>query len=116
MELFDYQETEAYQIACQLTRRKSLKPRHAHLLDVGFKDRIDQAVVIYFKAPHSFTGEDVVEIQMHGNPFNEKVISDTIHLGAVAAKPGEFSLRAFQNAKITLVQAESIADLIHAEV
>lgn len=107
---------EAYQIACQVTHRESLKPRHAHLVDVGFKDRVDQAVVIYFKAPHSFTGEDVVEIQMHGNPFlMKKVISDTIYLGAVAAKPGEFSLRAFQNAKITLVQAESIADLIHAK-
>ena len=47
--------------------------------------------------------------------FNEKVVSDTVHLGAVAVKPGEFSLRAFQNAKITLVQAESIADLIHAK-
>lgn len=77
---------------------------------------IDEAIVTYFKAPHSFTGEDVVEISCHGSPVVlSEVLRQLISLGAALAEPGEFSLRAFLNRKIDLAQAEAINDLIHAQ-
>lgn len=76
---------------------------------------IDQGIALFFPAPHSFTGEDVLELHAHGGPV---VIDSLIHriltLGARLAKPGEFTERAFLNNKIDLVQAEAIADLIDA--
>jgi tRNA modification GTPase len=77
---------------------------------------IDEALVTYFKAPHSFTGEDVVEISCHGSPVVlAEVIRLLASLGAALAEPGEFSLRAFLNQRIDLAQAEAIKDLIHAQ-
>ena len=74
---------------------------------------IDDGLVIYFPAPHSFTGEDVVELQAHGSPVAlDALLQECIQSGAVSARPGEFSERAFLNGRIDLVQAESIADLI----
>jgi tRNA modification GTPase len=77
---------------------------------------IDEVIVTYFKAPHSFTGEDVVEISCHGSPV---VLAEVLRLllasGAKAAEPGEFSLRAFLNGRLDLAQAEAIRDLIHAQ-
>lgn len=77
---------------------------------------IDEAVITYFKAPHSFTGEDVVEISCHGSPV---VLAEVLRLltsfGARLAEPGEFSLRAFLNQRIDLTQAEAIRDLIHSQ-
>jgi tRNA modification GTPase len=77
---------------------------------------IDEAIITYFKAPHSFTGEDVVEISCHGSPV---VLSEIIRLlisfGAELAQPGEFSMRAFLNRRIDLTQAEAINDLIHSQ-
>lgn len=77
---------------------------------------IDEAVVTYFKAPRSFTGEDVVEISCHGSPV---VLSEVLRLltsfGVELAQPGEFSLRAFLNQRLDLAQAEAIKDLIHAQ-
>lgn len=74
---------------------------------------IDDAVVIYFAAPASFTGEDVLEIQTHGgNVVTRDVLNATIAAGARSALPGEFTQRAFLNGKIDLIQAEAIADLI----
>ena len=86
----------------------------------SFKDQqgnvIDTGLVIYFKAPHSFTGEDVVELQGHGGPIVlDMLLQEVIHLGARLAKPGEFSERAFLNDKIDLAQAEAIVDLINSE-
>ncbi|PWY55848.1 tRNA uridine-5-carboxymethylaminomethyl(34) synthesis GTPase MnmE [Legionella qingyii] len=116
---------EAYSIAFSLNGNKSLPPRmatfcsfysfcnneHAQQLDT----LIDQGIMIYFKAPHSFTGEDVVEIQAHGSPVVLDMLTKVcIHLGARLARPGEFSERAFINDKIDLTQAEAIADLIQA--
>jgi len=76
---------------------------------------IDEAIITYFKAPHSFTGEDVVEISCHGSPVVlAEVIRLLTSLGAELAQPGEFSLRAFLNQRIDLTQAEAIKDLIHA--
>ena len=74
---------------------------------------MDSGLVLYFAAPHSFTGEDIVELQGHGGPMVlQLVLQRVIELGARAAQPGEFSERAFLNDKIDLAQAEAIADLI----
>ncbi|WP_029523267.1 tRNA uridine-5-carboxymethylaminomethyl(34) synthesis GTPase MnmE [Persephonella sp. KM09-Lau-8] len=77
---------------------------------------IDEGLIVFFKAPRSFTGEDVVEIYPHGSvPVIRKIISEAIALGARMALPGEFTKRAFFNGKIDLTQAEAIADLIEAK-
>ncbi|WP_457621040.1 tRNA uridine-5-carboxymethylaminomethyl(34) synthesis GTPase MnmE [Persephonella sp.] len=76
---------------------------------------IDEGLFIFFKAPKSFTGEDVVEIYPHGSvPVVKKIIEEAVNLGARFAQPGEFTKRAFINGKIDLTQAEAIADLIEA--
>ena len=76
---------------------------------------LDQGIALFFQAPHSFTGEDVLELQGHGGPVViETLIQTILRMGARLAAPGEFSLRAFLNNKIDLVQAEAVADLIHA--
>jgi tRNA modification GTPase len=77
---------------------------------------LDEAVAVFFKAPKSYTGQDVVEISCHGSPF---ILSRLLHLcfklGARSATPGEFTLRAFVNARIDLTQAEAVRDLIDAQ-
>ncbi len=76
---------------------------------------IDSGVVIYFQAPSSFTGEDVVELQGHGSPLVlDRLCQTAIQLGARMARPGEFSERAFLNGKMDLAQAEAVADLIES--
>ncbi len=76
---------------------------------------IDTGLVLFFPAPHSFTGEDVLEVQLHGSPVVcEQIIERIQQLGARLAQPGEFSRRAFLNDKLDLSQAEAIADLIDA--
>jgi len=91
------------------------KPRYATYS--SFTDKtgnlIDQGIALYFPAPNSFTGEDVLELQGHGGPVVMDLLLNTvINLGARLARPGEFSERAFLNDKLDLVQAEAIADLI----
>jgi tRNA modification GTPase len=77
---------------------------------------IDEAVITFFKAPHSFTGEDVIEISCHGSPVVlEEILRLLVSFGVELAQPGEFSLRAFLNRRIDLTQAEAINDLIHAQ-
>lgn len=77
---------------------------------------IDQGIALLFKAPHSFTGEDVLELQGHGSPVVMDVLVRKIaSMGARLARPGEFSERAFMNNKLDLVQAEAVAELIHAQ-
>ncbi|MEO2176350.1 MAG: tRNA uridine-5-carboxymethylaminomethyl(34) synthesis GTPase MnmE, partial [bacterium] len=74
---------------------------------------IDQGIALFFPAPHSFTGEDVLELQGHGGPVvMNMLLVRIVELGARIAQPGEFSQRAFLNDKIDLSQAEAIADLI----
>jgi tRNA modification GTPase len=99
-----------------------LQPRKATLVDLRNQDGriIDACLAIYFLAPHSFTGEDVLELQCHGGPqLLDLVVQRCLQLGHQAglaiAEPGEFSLRAFLNEKIDLAQAEAIADLIDAQ-
>ena len=78
--------------------------------------KVDEVVVLYFKAPHSFTGEDVIEIQAHGGVnVLKKILSLTLENGARMAERGEFSKRAFLNGKIDLSKAEAILDIIHAK-
>lgn len=84
-----------------------------------FKDAngglIDEGLVLYFPAPHSFTGEDVIELQGHGGPVvMQLLLARCLELGARLAEPGEFTRRAFLNGKLDLAQAESVADLIEA--
>lgn len=96
---------------------RSLSVRHAHFGDFTASngDLIDQGIAIYFAQPHSFTGEDVVELQGHGGPIIlDQLLGELLQLGARQARPGEFSERAFLNEKLDLTQAEAIADLIDA--
>ena len=102
--------------------QKTLLPRQANLLALRDADgqTIDQLIAIYFAAPASFTGEDVLELQCHGGPqLLELVMKCCLELGKdddlVIAEPGEFTLRAYLNNKIDLAQAEAIADLIDAQ-
>ncbi|MBV2123656.1 MAG: tRNA uridine-5-carboxymethylaminomethyl(34) synthesis GTPase MnmE [Candidatus Thiodiazotropha sp. (ex Ctena orbiculata)] len=93
-------------------------PRQARFKPFLDQDRtvIDSGLAIFFPKPHSFTGEDVLELQGHGGPVvMDLLLKRTLQLGARLARPGEFSERAFLNGKLDLVQAEAIADLIDAE-
>ena len=95
----------------------SPRPRHAHFADFldDSSKLIDQGIALYFPAPHSFTGEEVVEFQGHGGAFIlDLLLRQILSLGARLARPGEFSERAFINDKLDLAQAEAIADLIEA--
>ena len=107
----------ALSIASQLIGNKTITPRVATFC--SFEDAhgevIDQGLLLYFKAPHSFTGEDVVELQVHGAPMVlDRLLKECVLAGARLARPGEFSERAFLNDKMDLTQAEAIADLIDA--
>jgi len=104
---------------------QALKPRHAHYLAIQDKTgaAIDHVLALFFKGPHSFTGEDVLELQAHGGPVVlhmllarclEHAAESTGASGLRLAQPGEFSQRAFLNGKLDLAQAEAIADLIDA--
>ena len=91
------------------------KPRYARLANFIAEsgETIDSGIVLFFPGPQSFTGEDVLELQGHGGPYIlQRVMERVMQLGARAARPGEFSERAFLNDKMDLVQAEAIADLI----
>jgi tRNA modification GTPase len=80
------------------------------------KSIIDEVLVSVFKNPNSYTGEDVVEISCHGSPYiQQQIIKILIDKGAITAKAGEFTLRAFMNGKMDLSQAEAVADLISSE-
>jgi tRNA modification GTPase len=97
----------------------SPEPNHASLKNIReleTEDVLDQALITFFKAPHSFTGEDVVELSCHGSPVLLRRMLDLIlSLDARAASPGEFTLRAVANGRINLAQAEAIRDLINAQ-
>lgn len=91
--------------------------RYAHLSNFCGADGqvIDQGIAIYYVSPYSYTGEDVLELQGHGSPaIMNLLLSRCMAVGARLAQPGEFTLRAFLNRKLDLVQAESVADIINA--
>jgi tRNA modification GTPase len=92
-------------------------PRHAHFASFqsGDGNVMDTGIVLFFPGPHSFTGEDVIELQGHGGPvILDLLLQECCRLGARPARPGEFSERAFLNNKLDLAQAEAIADLINS--
>lgn len=95
------------------------QPRFAHLkkiYDIETGELLDDAVIIYFKSPHSFTGEDVVEFSCHGSPvILRQIIDFCLRLDARMAEAGEFSLRALANGQMDLSQAEAVRDLIDAQ-
>ena len=101
-------------------KEKSLKPRYAYFTDIKdivSHETLDKCLLLYFKAPHSFTGEDIVEFQTHGS---KAVIASVLeNLSKIPdfrmAEPGEFSRRAFHNGKMDLTEAEGLADLIDSE-
>ncbi|WP_457560024.1 tRNA uridine-5-carboxymethylaminomethyl(34) synthesis GTPase MnmE [Caminibacter sp.] len=105
----------ALEIAKKLTKKDDFPPRLAKLSKIydSNNELIDIALVIYFKAPHSFTGEDIVEFQCHGGVVVARMIlEEVLKHGARLANPGEFTKRAFLNGKIDASQAEAIAKLI----
>ncbi len=100
--------------------KKDLSKVNSHTAHFGtFTDNqgniIDEVLITVFKAPHSFTGENVLEIACHGSTFiQQQIINQLLENGAVLAAPGEFTLRAFLNNKMDLSQADAVADLIHS--
>src|SRR5688572_26889517 len=110
---------DAIVIARRMSGLDEIEPRHATLTQLrrpSDNEILDQVLLTCFPAPHSLTGEDVVEISCHGSPAVVRSIVDaTLALGAVLAGPGEFTLRALTNGKINLAQAEAIRDLIAAQ-
>ena len=101
----------------QAITRHDLQPRHAHFTAfyTCSGTPLDSGIALLFPGPHSFTGEDVVELQAHGGPvILDLLLRDICQRGARLARPGEFSQRAYLNDKMDLAQAEAIADLINS--
>lgn len=104
-------------LIAQTVLNKTPRSRYVHFCNFFSHDQkvIDQGLVIYFFAPHSFTGEDVLELHGHGGQVvMDLLLQRVLELGARLARPGEFMERAFLNRKLDLVQAEAVADLINA--
>jgi tRNA modification GTPase len=99
-----------------VTAKVAATPGHAHYRTLAHQGKtLDDAVLTFWRAPHSYTGEDTVEISCHGNPhIVESVVRACLELGARAARPGEFTQRAFLNDKLSLTQAEGLLDLLYA--
>lgn len=111
---------EAFTLSNNIFKGKNLLRQNSHTIHYGsITDGdvvIDDVVVSLFKAPKSFTKEDVVEISCHGSPYIvDKILKLLIREGATAAKPGEFTQRAFLNGRFDLAQAEAVADLIASD-
>ena len=108
----------ALQIAKHLTKRNNFNPRYAYLSEIYNQNNelIDESICIYFKAPYSFTGADIIEIQCHGGFIvANSILKASLDAGARLARAGEFSKRAFFNGKIDLSEAQAIAQLIEAK-
>ena len=111
---------EATRIAQPMLRLRNpmahAQARFADVLDVETQEKLDEAVVTFFAAPHSYTGEDVVEVAAHGSPvILETLVRQALQGGARLAAPGEFTQRAFLCGRIDLTQAEAVHDLIEAQ-
>ena len=108
---------QAYPIVQKLFPSKNLSIQQPNTLHVGYlkegEETLDEVVISLFKSPHSYTGEDVIEISCHGSAFvQQEVLNALIRGGARLAKPGEYTQRAFLNKKLDLAQAEAVGDLI----
>lgn len=111
--------TNAYAILQPLFPSKNLAEQSPNTLHVGYlkegENVLDEVVISLFRKPHSYTGEDVIEISCHGSPFvQQQVLEALLRAGARMARPGEFTQRAFLNKKMDLAQAEAVADLIES--
>jgi len=109
--------SRSFDIAKKITGIKEIQSHKVNL--VSFKDQngnlIDKGLLLAFKSPKSYTGEDVIEFQVHGGPtLLHYLLEETLQRGARIAEPGEFTKRAFLNNKIDLAQAEAVADIINA--
>jgi tRNA modification GTPase len=92
------------------------KPRHLSLRPIGHETLLDRGLVAWFPGPHSFTGEDCAELQVHGSPAGVRAVLKLImQQGARLAEAGEFTRRAFENGKLDLVEIEGLGDLLDAE-
>ena len=92
------------------------RAQFGHILDQTTGEQVDEAVLTYFKAPHSYTGEETVELSCHGSPIVlSRVLEMAIESGARIAEPGEFTFRAFFNKRIDLAQAQAVRDVINAQ-
>lgn len=109
--------SQSKQILQKISRsNEQFKPRFMYLKKIYVGDLVDEALLVYFSAPNSYTGEDVAEIQCHGGFFlAQQVIKQCLEFGARMAEAGEYSKRAFLNGKISFDKAEGIIDLINAE-
>lgn len=115
--------SEAVAIADRLYRGKNskkLKEQSTHTIHYGHiyegEELIDEVLVMLMRAPHTFTGEDTVEIDCHGGVYvTRRILEACIRCGARPAEPGEFTKRAFLNGKIDLSQAEAVIDVIHSQ-
>ncbi len=113
--------SESLDIVRQLVKQNTFnpQPRYAHLkkiYDIETGEILDEAIFLYFRNPNSFTGEDVFEISCHGSPLIlRRIIDFSLKLNARLAESGEFSLRALENGRINLSQAEAIRDLIESQ-
>lgn len=113
----------ALQIATSISRSESGEPfnkanmaRFERVTDPATGEIVDEVILTYFKRPHSYTGEDVVEISCHGSPIIlERVLRMVLDRGARIAEPGEFTFRAFFNKRIDLAQAQAVRDVINAQ-
>ena len=108
---------DAFPIAQQITQVKTIESHRATLSSFASKDGqlLDKGLLLGFRAPKSFTGEDVVEFQLHGGPaLLQTLLEEVLNLGARMAMPGEFTYRAFVNNKLDLTQAEAVSDIINA--
>lgn len=111
---------ESYEIISRIFRRSACgasfaanwKPNRIHY---GFIKDIDEVLVMNMRAPHSYTGEDTIEINCHGGPFiMRRILEEVLSNGARLAEPGEFTKRAFLNGRIDLAQAEAVIDIINS--
>lgn len=97
-------------------KKHDIQPRYMYLGDIDTQDLKEKCLMVYFKNPYSYTGEDVVEFQCHGGTYIcNKIIDLCIKFGARLAQPGEFTKRAFINGKVSLDEAEGVVDLINAK-
>ena len=102
-----------------LTKKKLPKPRYCKLMnlyDINNSSLIDKAVLVWFSAPNTYTGENILEINIHGgnSVLNHLIENLLLFKGVREAKPGEFTMRAFKNNKIDFLEAEGVMDLINA--
>ncbi|MBN1069395.1 tRNA uridine-5-carboxymethylaminomethyl(34) synthesis GTPase MnmE [Clostridium cagae] len=99
-----------------LKQMKTYTMRYGHIIELESKDVIDEVIISYMKGPHSYTTEDIIEINCHGGVIStNSVMNQVIKAGARVAEPGEFTKRAFLNGRIDLSQAEAVIDIIKAK-